>query len=338
MHWAFPHRAWAVAAWVGLSSPSLLSAQEVRTPPPASGRSLERPREIRASDVLARVLLLRDHLEEIRQVMGRPPPPPPVLHAANVAVRENVVMAINVRRRVSQLAYEQLRSDPEWRELPPQQASQADVFRLVDKSLKEVLRVRRELGISTPISEQARPEGVSAAQVFDALVEVGSLVNALLVEQSSSSGNFVGVTFGVHVALKMHLKLVDRAIPDMPPPVSKKMSPDVFKALLDVFGRVRALAEAAGRQVLDLKVDQAAGRRVTPDDVSNLVAIVLSELLWLHGLVEGAEQPTKAYPAGQKFPSHVYRRARFLESVLVDILRRGDRKKFREPQSDGRAR
>lgn len=322
-------------AWVGfvcgfgvMSGPAW--SQEIRTPPPISGRSIDGG-SINAADVLARVRLLQAHLESIRTVMGRPAPPPPLIHGENVAVRETVIMALNVERRVARLAYEQLRADPEWQKLPPQDPTHTDVFESVNRSLLQVLQVRDALGIEEEVRERPASDGAQPADVFDALVAVGSLVNALLIQQSSPGDTFVGVTLGVHVALQMHLVLVDTPMPQPPEPVPPKTSADVFQRLLELFDLVERLAQRAGRQVLRLQIERPEDRTVTADDVSNLVALLLSELLWLHGLVEGAEAPVRGYSAGQKFPSDVYRRAGLLKLILQDLVERGDVDHFSKP-------
>jgi len=80
--------------------------RDVSTPPPVSGRRLSDPDSILPADVLARVQLLRDNLDLVRQFMGRPPSPAPLLRVESAQPREvfsqalqNVKPVVEVKSR-----------------------------------------------------------------------------------------------------------------------------------------------------------------------------------------------------------------------------------------------
>lgn len=307
-----------IAALLLLAAPSAVA----QTPPPVSGRSLSQPGTITPSDVLARTKFLQEHLEQIRLAMGRPPPPEPLIRVDHAEPREVLFMAYNVRRRVAQLAYEHLRTHPDWREPLPPQIRAFEVYDFVDKSLIEVLNIQRHLGIETAVVEHAQDESVTPSQVFEALLRVGALVDVLTKKESDSTALFEPATYCVHIAQQVHLRLVQGRMPETPSFEPNKTPGDVFDRLVQVYERTRRLAEKAGRATLDLEVVEQE-RWVTTDEASDLLALVVAELLWLHGRVQGAEDPVAGYPVEGKLPSHLYQRLGLLQAILDDIDARG---------------
>ncbi|MCP4448454.1 MAG: hypothetical protein GY811_24390 [Myxococcales bacterium] len=71
-----------VAALVAFANPGTAKANsdevEVTTPPPISGHRIENPKSIDEADVMERLPLAHNTLEEVRRYMGKPAPPKPM--------------------------------------------------------------------------------------------------------------------------------------------------------------------------------------------------------------------------------------------------------------------
>ncbi|MEL6759058.1 MAG: hypothetical protein AAFP04_01540 [Myxococcota bacterium] len=292
------------------------------TPAPVSGRSRERADELKPADALARTKLLIVHLEAIRIAMGRPKPPPSALKVRDATARESLFAAVNLRRRVAQLAFEQTRSNPEWRPPPGFTPSVGRVFELVDRTLVEVLRVKDALGLRSPASESLEPDSTDHDMLVAALFNAGGLVNILLDRGSSPGGSYDAITIAVHIALELHLALVESKLPLAPEFSPNKTPTDVFERLLIVFEKIREIGAKANMPVASLEAVKTKGVEHTPDDVSNVISLVIAELFWLHSLVEGAEQPVQGYSAGRKLPADAFQRAGLLIGLLDDLIRR----------------
>ena len=227
-----------------------------------------------------------------------------------------------IRGGCAQLAFEQTRSNPEWRPPPGVVPSVGRVFELVDRTLVEVLRVKDALGLRSPASESLEPDSIDHDMLVAALFNAGGLVNALLDRGSSPGGSYDAITVAVHIALELHLALVESKLPLAPEFTPSKTSTDVFERLLLAFDKIREIGAKADMPVATLQAVKTEGVEYTPDDVSNVISLVIAELFWLHSLVEGAEQPVRGYSAGRKLPADAFQRAGLLIGLLDDLIRR----------------
>jgi len=302
------------------ASPVLARGADGGTPPPVSGRRLSDPASILPADVLARVELLRANAALIRDYMGKPPPPSPLLRVEAAQPREVYSQALNLEERANRLTFEQVRIVRS-ESIPMRDAARpADVFAVVDGALAAVLLVKREMGIDEAVAEQIRPEATTPSEVFNAAIAGGSELNQLLEQQISPSDVFQLVTAAVHSAASLHAEIPDGPKLPLEPPFEPNKAPaDVFGRLERCFDLIRQIAASLGVEILRFEVSTA--HNVTPNDVSDLAALVLEELNHLHLSFPNASAPARAYYPGKRFPSHVYQRAGLLELILADLAR-----------------
>ncbi len=296
------------------------TAAAVSIPPPASGRPVSVPEGILPADVLARVELLRENVEQIRRFTGRPPAPAPLLRAGGAMPREVYSQALNLERRSNRLAFEQSRvTRPEGIPLR-RDARPADVFAVVNRSLEAILTVKETLGIEEVIVEKVQPDGTSPTQVFNTIVLAGAEVNELLEHQTSPSHVFQQVTEAVHQAAALQASTPGAApMPDEPPFEPNKTPRDVYLRLQECFSLLQEIAAQRGQGTLRLKVSEEQAATAKPNDVSDLASLVVETLVHLHSLEPDSAEPPHAHYPGRKFPAHVFQRAGLLEAILVDL-------------------
>ena len=82
---------------------------EIKSPPPVSGRSLSDKELLQPSDVMARLILVHENLELVRLFMGRSKELEPLFMASEVTVADVYFSSLNLRRRLLQVGFEQLR-------------------------------------------------------------------------------------------------------------------------------------------------------------------------------------------------------------------------------------
>ena len=80
------------------------------------------------------------------------------------------------------------------------------------------------------------------------------------------------------------------------------------------------IANARGLNPLQLKVMDDLEANVTPNDVSDMAALLLEELKDIHARFPEAREAARAYYPGKRFPAHVYQRAGMLEAILQDLV------------------
>ena len=97
------------------------------------------------------------------------------------------------------------------------------------------------------------------------------------------------------------------------------MPSDVFMRLRHCFDLITRISGKKGVDVLVLEPVEREGVQVSPNDVSDLAALIVEELTDLHRNVPGARAPARAYYPGRRFPAHVYQRAGLLERILEDL-------------------
>ncbi|TFH24483.1 MAG: hypothetical protein E4H03_03510 [Myxococcales bacterium] len=309
--------------------------QDVSTPPPVSGRRLSDPASILPADVLARVELVRANVALIRKFMGRPEPPSPFLRVESAQPREVYSQALNLQQRANRLAFEQVRVVRSESVPLQQDARPADVFAVVDTALAAALLVKQELGIDDTIGEQARPESTTPSEVFNAIVATGGDLNNILAKKTSPSDVFQLVTGSVHQAASLHAALPGGGyLPKEPAFEPNKTPGDVYARMQRCFVLIQRLAAANGIRTLTFEFDENYHPQVTPNDVSDLAALVLEELLHLHREFPEAKAPARAYHPGKRFPAHVYQRAGLLEALLTDLVAAGAAKPSARSDSD----
>jgi len=323
----FPARSPVVLRFVMLALGACLAGevdarQDGATSPPVSGRRVSDPASILPADVLARVELTRANVELIRKFMGRSKCAPALLRADAARPFEVYSQSLNLQRRANRLAFEQVRV-VRAESVPGLEVTRsADVFAVVDSASEAVLQVKRELGIEEAVGETAHPESTTPGDVFNAIVAAGSEINNLLRRETSPSDVFRLVTGAVHQAASLHATLhAGPSLPVEPAFEPDKTPADVYARLRRCFSLVREVAHSKEMETLHIVTAKDDLVRVTPNDVSDLAALLLEELIRLRRGFPDAKSAPRAYHPGRRFPAHVFQRAGFLEALLQDLAR-----------------
>ena len=84
-----------------------------------------------------------------------------------------------------------------------------------------------------------------------------------------------------------------------------------------MIGQVAATLDV---QTLHFELHDVGAKRVTPNDVGDLAALVAEELDHLQQEFPNARRPVRAYHPGRRFPAHVFQRAGLLKRILRDLV------------------
>ncbi len=278
------------------------------------------PHEIQPADVFVHAALFRDELELIRLEMGKPRNRQSEIEVVNVHPREVFFQAVTLFRKADALCFELAREQVPVPEEPAGEIRPAHVWAVVDAALNQIRRVKTKLAIPEQVRERSRDDTHIPTDVFRSIVQANRQLNLLLDRRFTPSDVFQQVTVAVSYTSRL-LGRFPRAtrIPMGAPFERGKRPVDVYERLLDCFGRVRTIAERSGIEIVTLSSSHTTGREVTPSDVYDLATLIVSELAYLHGRIEGIEPPQEVYDPGRKFPSHVYQRARILALQLEQL-------------------
>ncbi|MEH6569301.1 MAG: hypothetical protein V7709_09505 [Halioglobus sp.] len=302
-----------------LIATNLAAEERLETPSPVSGRSLSDPAGILPADALARVKLLRANVELLRLYMGRKRSGQPLLQVTEARPREVYSQALNLQLRANRLAFEQVRIVRSQSIAVNSDTGPADVFRVVDSALNSVLLVKQDMKIRTAVAEQIQPIEATPTDVLNEVVLAGTEINTLLQDMTSPSDVFQLVTAATHIAASLHASIPESVnLPAEPAFEPNKMPADVLIRMRRCFEMVSKLARAKGVDTLVLTTAEA--ENVSPNDVSDLAALLVEELQNIHEQFPDARPPAQAYYPGKRFPSHVYQRAGLLENILQDLI------------------
>ena len=289
----------------------------------AAATATAQPRsEITPPDVFAHVQTLRAELELVRAEMGRPKSARAILIVSKAAPREVYFQAITLFRKTDQLQFEQLRRRSPLPKPPAGEPRPRHVYRAVDQSLKLLRAVKKDLGCTEQVAAVQRDAGKTPSDVFNAIVEAGQQINALLDQRFSPSNVYAQVT----VAIKYASILLDEfpsatRIPKSPAFERRKRPADVFRRLIACFENMKRIGDLSGIKVLALQVNKKMVDQVEPAEVFDLASLLVSELAHLHLQVKKPGKTISSYYPGRKVPSHVFQRAGILQTQLVDLER-----------------
>ncbi len=280
------------------------------TPPRAARQDVAPP------DMYVHTLLVRDELELIRLEMGKPKETRQEIGVTDAAPRQAFFQALTLFRRANRLSFELTRERATAPEKPVGAIRFTHVRALVDVALEQLQRVKAKLGI--PEQSRARPRDPSktAADVFRSIVQANRQVNLLMDQPVASSDVFQQVTVAVGYAAQLLTRFADTRMAEAPAFERRKAPAEVYRRLLGCYARVRTIVERSGLRALMLDTQLEA---VTPGDVYDLAALLVSELSFLLTHLDGVLPPPDAYYPGRKFPADVYQRAGLLEALLIDL-------------------
>jgi len=313
---AFRIRLTVVAFVVGCAAPGLPSSHAQERVGGLSREQIEPP------DVFVHVGLVRDELELIRFVMGRPKNIQPEIAVTGAEPREVYFQALSLFRKADRLSFEHTRERVSEPKLPPGRILPGDVYEVVNAALLQVRRVKQKLGISEQSSARPRNDSMQPNDVFQSCVQASRQLNLLLEQRFAPSDVFQQVTLGAGYASRLLEHFPESTpLPNKPEFKNGMRPPDVYLRLVGCFGRIRKIAGDSGLKVLDLEAEgsQKAAEDAEPSDVYDVASLLVSELAYLHSHLAAAKPPRPVFYVGRKFPSHVFQRAGLLEQQLTEL-------------------
>ena len=295
---------------------------------PISGRpeSLE---GILPADVLARTVLLKNDLEDIRVEMGKPKDKWVGGIASNASPHEVYFQALNLFLKANRLSLELTGSmgiQPAIR--PVSEIRPYHIWMMVNESYKRILVVKQELGIPSANAEKPMDSEVTITLAGGAIVAVNRQIN-LILERPFTPGD---VAHQVDLAIQYTDQLLSRfpgatSIPKAPSFERGKQPGEAFLRLVDCYERLESVANLSGVSILHF--DRAGMNKAVnhfdfhPSDVYDMATLVVSDLAFLHAKFKDLDSPGRVpYPGGRIFPSHVYQRAGTLHAQLVELEKR----------------
>lgn len=253
---------------------------------------------IEPADCFMHVRVVRDELEQLRFVMGRPKNTQPELDVLNAAPREVYFQALTLFRKADRLSFEFTREHAPEPEVPSGPIRPAAVDAVVDAALQRIRSVRQRLKIDYQATPVERDPAKNPTHVFCSIVQANRQLNLLLDRQLSPADVYQQVTLAVGYTSRLLAEFSDPTrIPQEPAFAEGKRPTDVYRRLTDCLERVRRISELSGQQMLTLNVTAAQWENATPSDVYDIASLLVSELAFLHSKLANARPPRRVvYP------------------------------------------
>ncbi len=299
---------------MGSSSP--LAAQDAITPP----------------DVHQLARTIQEEIEVIRWHMGRPLEDRAPFRVEEVAIRENFGLAMNLWRKVNQLAIEVVGGG----EVPPVVMVPAGgeygpehVYEVLDGVLDRLGEIRQgteivsAAGMAGDTPELEVDPSATPSDVFEVLFRCSQQVNRMLERQAQPGDVYQRVRQASFYASEILAAIGDPSpFPELEPREPGLRPLHVFGRLLDVFTHLDIAFDELGLRIVDLggSAREFEGE-ITASDVFDVATLIVSELQYLHSRVPGARFPIQAEHPGHRWPSDVYQEAGVLSEQTLRIMR-----------------
>ena len=265
---------------------------------------------------------IQSELELVRVEMGKPKNTQPRIALKNAAPREVYFQAQALFRKANRLSFEQTRERATEPLAPKGLIAPADVLDVVQAALSRVRHVKNRLMVKESIKEVEHDSKSTFTAIYRAIVDASRQVNLMLDRRFSPSDVFQEVTLAVGYSARLLSRFPESTrLPNAPPFERGKQPRDVYRRLTSCFQSIQTIASRSGLDVLSLETSEIDLEHVSPSDVYDIAALVVSELDYLHSRFEGLEPPRKVFYPGRKFPAHVYQRVGILEKQLEDLRR-----------------
>lgn len=316
---------WVVLIILNTFITTTYAQQIIKTPNPISGRNPNNTRHIIPADVLARAKLFSKELNLIRQALGKPSEKQNFISVSNASPREVYFEAEALFQKTNQLAYEITGGS----ESAPRNRSNdivpADVYSVVDASLKRILLVKKELGITKKIIETKEASNTTPSDVFNSILNSNQELSGLLYQKISPTDVYSQITQAI--SYSAHLINQANASPLIPNPsqfsANKKPS-DVYKRLIKCIQTLQVIAEKSNIRMLHIKVNDFSQYQATASNAYDISKIIVAETKYLNMLLPKPEEVDLFYP-GYKTPSQTFQRSSILLKQL-NILKKSAEK------------
>ena len=279
----------------------------IETPPPVSGHEVS-IQAITSADVFARVQLVRKELDDIRFEMGKPKSRDVGLLVEEATPHEVFFQAKTLDQKVARLT----------RELTEQAESLGEkevssnirplhVWNVVDTSLRRILSLKQQLGLSLTNSEALPDTETTPTQVFFVIGLANKQLNLLLMHQFSPKDVAEQVSLGMEYTTHLLRKFPSAPAPAPLPSLERGRIPwDSYSRLIDCYMELGDIARASNIKMLNLANQNLDRPDIQPNDLYDLTTLIISELAYLHARLPTILPPKQVRLHGPILPSHVY--------------------------------
>jgi len=317
---------WALV-WVFFSAPmtSFGMTNAIQTPPPASGHEIS-VQSITPADVFARVQLVRKELDDIRFEMGRPQSRDVGLLVEEASPHEVFFQAKTLDQKVARLVSELTEhADSLGEHDQPGDIHPFHVWKVVDTSLRRILSLKQELGLTFTNSEGLPDQNTTPTQVFFVIGLANKQLNLLLLHQFSPKDVAKQVTLGMGYTANLLRKVSPGTTsPSLPSLERGRLPWDNYSRLIDCYVVLGNIARASHIKMLKLATQNIDRPDIQPNDVYDLTTLIISELAYLHAHLPNALPPEETDLHGPILPAHVFQQAGRLLAQLQALKKQVD--------------
>jgi hypothetical protein len=271
------------------------------------------------SDVHAKVAVVRNEVELIRFVMGRPKNEQDEIQVMGASPRDVYFQALTLFRKADQLCFDHERERAAEPRPPAGPPTMEDVVDVLELAIGRLRKVKVALEIDKKLDLPARGSSETATDAFRAIVQANRQLNLLLDKRFTPSDVFQQVTTGVAYASRLLEDFPEATTLPEPPAYEVGSRPqDCYRRLVDCYKIIRAVAQRSGAQCLEFNPTDAQIRVAEPSDVYDVATLLVAELAHLATLAQ-TKSPRPVYYAERKLPAHVYQRTGMLERQLTQL-------------------
>ena len=302
---------WAILGFL-FSAPmtSFGMTDAIQTPSPVSGHEVS-IQSITPADVLARVELVRKELDDIRFEMGKPKSLEVGLLVKEASPHEVFFQAKTLDQKVARLASELTeQTEPLEEKDAPSDIHPFHVWKVVDTSLRRILSLKQELGLTLTNSEALPDANTSPTQVFFVIGLANKQLNLMLLHQFSPKDVAEQLSLGMGYTANLLRKFSPGTTQAPLPSLERGRLPwDSYSRLIDCYTVLGDIARASHIKMLHLAAQNLGRPDIQPNDVYDLATLIISELAYLHAHLPNALPPEQSKLHGPILPSHVYQQA-----------------------------
>lgn len=299
--------------------PAKTYANDIISNPPISGHAIALE-TISPADVLSRVNLAAEQLEQIRVQLNLPLANQLDIQISEAQPREVYFQALAFYGRVNRLTFERLRVLKEYPSIAlatNKALKPYHVWQITDKASVQLLTISKNLQLDEVIVEKEAAQSTTPSDVFMALLKVNRQLDIMLEQPFSPNDVYQQVTLGVHYMAKIlaSYSIINR-IPEPPKYIGNKKPVDVWLLLAECFDLLRDIAKNYGEKTLFITTDSNIFDTIRPGDVYQYAALLVSELAYLHSLLDNVENVVPTIAVNDKMPTDVYQRVGLLRKQL----------------------
>lgn len=237
----------------------------------------------------------------------------------NANPREVFYQAIGLLEKTNNLCFSYTREVLKVPSLKNENLTPKDVFAAVNLSYKQLLGLKKHLGITEQIVEEPFSELKTPTDVFRAIIQIGRQISVFDGNNINPADVYQRVSATFIFANELYFNFRGVRMIEEPELVEGKVPADVYGALLDVITIERDICNKLSTPFAE--ISESTRPSIKPSDVSDLAGVALSEIRYLVTQLKGVELITQnpIYTEGIT-PSQVFQRVQHLQLYLEAIL------------------